>query len=340
MSSNLLLILPAADTSDDTVSVQRRRLVCRNNPSLLSLRLGAGGSRADITDHRILRPLDNGKVSLRRIMAVFHPRRFRVNAAVCNKQSPIHPDFTSQCLLKHLQRNISRAQDYRNLLRKIHDRRFQADPHRAAVQDHIHRVPQIFFHMGSHGGAGSSGSIGAWRSDKSSRGADQRLRHRIAWKTDCHAVKTSRGFPGNDIRLRKDHSQRPRPVFLRKDPGFLRNLRHNFTKLVQLRDMNNQRIVRGPSLGRVYFHGCHWIKSVSSQSVNRLCGERHEAASFQDLPRSFYRRPVRADPVYSYNFCFHSVCFLSFSGRSLPNVNPLGFNEIIQLLQPVLSPGL
>ena len=92
--------------------------------------------------------LHHHQIGLGRIMAVFHARRFRHDVGIVPDDSLIHFDFS-----QHLFHNVARTQNGGHALTEIHNGRFQADVHLAAVQDHVDPSVQILFDMLRPGGA-------------------------------------------------------------------------------------------------------------------------------------------------------------------------------------------
>ena len=175
-------------------------------------------------------------------MTIFHARCFRANLAVRCDQPLVH-SYISQSILQHFQRNITRTQNHRNILCKINNRRLQTNPHLASVNDHLNRFSKILLYMLCGSRARSSGSICTRCSHITTGSFNKLLRNFITRETNSHTVQTSRSFLRHQIRFRKDHSQRTRPVFLSQNLSLLRNLCYNWSQLVKLCNMHDQRII-------------------------------------------------------------------------------------------------
>ena len=105
---------------------------------------------------------------------------------------------------------------------------------------------------------------------------------------DSNCVEPSRGHSGDKILCGNYHGEGPRPAFIHQ---FLHVGRHEIRKflhIVFLRYVDDHRIIRGSSLGLVYFAHRFRIQCIGSESVDSLRGESHQAAGSYDLRRGPY----------------------------------------------------
>ena len=158
----------------------------------------------------------------------------------------------------------------------------------------------------------SSRSIGTGRSHIAAGSLDQLLCNPVARKPNRHTVQTTRSFLWHKIRLRKNHSQRTRPVLLCQNLRLLRNLSYNRSQLIKLCNMHDQRIIRRSSLRRINFHRSLRIQRISTKAINSLRRKRNQTTLFQNIsttPDSLHIKIIRC---HGYNFCFHFIpAFLS-----------------------------
>ena len=239
-------------------------------------------------------------------MAIFHTRCFRMHFAVSRNQPLVHP-YIPQSLLKHLQRNITRTQNHRHILSKINDRRLKTDSHLASVNDHLNRFTKILLYMLCSSRAWSSRSVGTGRSHITTCCLDKFLRDPVTRKPNRHTVQTTRSLLWYKIRLRKNHSQRTRPVLLCQNLRLLRNLSYNRSQLIKLCNMHDQRIIRRSSLRRINFHRSLRIQRIPSKTIHSLRRKCNQTTLFQNIsttPDSFHIKLVR---FHGYNFCFHYI---------------------------------
>ena len=146
MAGDGFFILPAACGTDLVRIVQIFRLLGADDAHPHAVLLFFLYQLIDPCSDQGLLALHHHQIGLGRIMAVFHARRFRHDVGIVPDDSLIHFDF-SQHLFQHLFRNVARTQNGGHALTEIHNGRFQADVHLAAVQDHVDPSVQILFDM-------------------------------------------------------------------------------------------------------------------------------------------------------------------------------------------------
>ena len=187
-------------------------------------------------------------------MPIFHSRRFGGDPRVRSDQRRVHFHI-SEDFLQHLPVHKAGPQDDRASLGQVDDGGFKADPHFAAVNDHLHSAVQIFHAIFCHRRTGPSGPVGAGRRDKAAGGIDQRLRDPVAREADRHRVESPCCLLRDQVALFEDHGQRARPESLRKLLRLRRDLAHDQLYILESADMHDQRVVGRPSLGRVDLPG-------------------------------------------------------------------------------------
>ena len=134
-------------------------------------------------------------------------------------------------------------------------------------------------------GRGTAGAVRARRCDHTAAGENQLARDRVRGHAHCHGVKPARSLQGDPVIFSNNHGQRTRPESVCQDPHLRGKLLGNGLHLGEIRDMHDQRIVRGPPLGRIDLPGGFGILRVSSQAIYGLCGKGHQASLAQNLPR-------------------------------------------------------
>ena len=109
------------------------------------------------------------------------------------------------------------------------------------------------------------------------------LRQRMRRKAHRHGVKPRRHGVRNLRAAREHHRQRARPKFLREQQSLRRHVRTQPGQLADRRDMGDQRIVLRPALGDKDVSDRRFVEGVRREAVNRLRGNRHQSAAFENL---------------------------------------------------------
>ena len=135
----------------------------------------------------------------------------------------------------------------------------------------------------------------------------------MIWHPHCHGIHTSCGPTGNNITFRKYHCQWSRPIGISQKPGFLRYLCHDFFQGIHVCNVNDQRIIRGSSLGMINFLCCQFIQCISSKTINRFRWKRHKSALPDNSSGFLHSFPVKIPGLHPDYFCFHFNHLISLS---------------------------
>ena len=177
-------------------------------------------------------------------------------------------------------------------------------------------------------GAGLAGEIRAGRGNRHAAGRDERLRHRMRRKPHADAVQPRRRFHRNSVRLIHDHRQRARPVGLRQPARAFRHFAgDHLGKLIERRNVHDQRIVARPSLRREDALYRFPVQRVAAQTVYRFrrkpdhLSGANQRARFLQCPRvRLYHSCVHA---FSISFVCSARMSLSISSSRSPFIMSL-----------------
>ena len=157
------------------------------------------------------------------------------------------------------------------------------------------------------GRAGSARCIGTWRCNIAAALADQLQCNRIRWHTDGYCIKPTRRSVRNQIIFLKDHSHRSRPECFCQLVSCLWHFFHDFFQMFHVCHMNDQRIIRRPSLCLINLSGRLFVKAIPTKTVDGLRRKCHKSSAFQDLTRPFQRIQIHILSIYFDNFCLQCV---------------------------------
>ena len=138
-------------------------------------------------------------------------------------------------------------------------------------------------------GTWSAGSIGTWCRNISPAPAYQFQCHRMRRHAHRNGFQSSGSRIRHDLLLWEDHCERTRPECVRKFPP--RPVFPGSGDLIQgfqIRNVNDQRIIRGPALCFVDPRCSCFIQCIRSQAVHRFCRKRDQTALKQDPPRRIH----------------------------------------------------
>ena len=192
---------------------------------------------------------ENGKVNLSIKRTLPRPER----PARSPRPSGSHPAGTSRPVAQA--RPAARAQQPGLLFRQGQHRGLHPYAAGAAVQNGVNPAIHIVEHMPRCGGAGPSGQVSRGRGQGTSTGPDQPVCHRMGWKPHRYGGKAAAGFHRYQLGFGQNHGQRAGPISCSQFSRRLRELFDQGPRFLLRRDMDDQGIIRRPSLRRKNFPG-------------------------------------------------------------------------------------
>jgi len=123
-------------------------------------------------------------------------------------------------------------------------------------------------------------------SDVAAEGLEQRQRDRVAGHAQAHRVLAA-GDLQRCISALQDQGERPRPEAFRQAPGRVRYLPRPVVQVVQAGEMDDDRVVRRPALGREDAPHRLGIAGVGAEPIDGLGGEGDQTADPQYLGGRF-----------------------------------------------------
>ncbi len=147
----------------------------------------------------------------------------------------------------------------------------------ASVEKTGNAALQIFENRLRAGGTGSAGAVGRRGRNGRLTGPEKRLREIVPWDPHADSVPPGR----DDLReirvLRKNESQRSGTEPVQQPLGRLGQRRHHLRNLCPTGKVNDERVVRRPSLGLKDGLDRLRLESIGPKTVDRLGRKRHEA---------------------------------------------------------------
>ena len=248
----------------------------------------------------------NGFFGAGGVVAVLHARRGHLDVvADLFVQRAVDFDL-AQHAAQLLECDAARPQQARLVQRQRDDRGFHAYAARPAVQDRGDFAVHIAQNVLCRGGGRPSGGICRRRGQRHARRADQVARQRMRRQADAHGVQPARDLVRDAAALGHDHGQRPGPERLGQRPGLRRHRRAQVVDLVEVRDVDDQRVVLRPSLCAEDFCHCFPIQGVCGQSVDGFCGHTHHFALQNQVRGGFNRIFII---LWGQHDCFHVLHF-------------------------------
>ena len=177
------------------------------------------------------------------------------------------------------------AQKPRGHYRQIHDGGLHSHRAGASVHDAVNFAVHVLQHARRGGGAGPAGGVARRGGHRHVGGRQNGPANRVGWTAHPHGVQPGGHHVGHHAFPPEHHGQRPRPEALRQGVGRVRNVPAVAFQPVRRGDVQNQRVVLGPPLGREdVAHGVR-VQAIGPQAVHRLCGDAQQAAPAENLRR-------------------------------------------------------
>ena len=132
-------------------------------------------------------------------------------------------------------------------------------------------------------------SVRAGRRHKSSSRQNYCPCTRTARYTHRYRAKPSCGSVRYNLFFLKYHGKRPRPEMISQFFRGRRNLLRNLFQRRKFCNMHDQRIVRGPSFGRIRLCRRRFIQRIRSQSLYRFCRKSDQTPGPQNPSCFLYR---------------------------------------------------
>ena len=245
---------------------------------------------------------------IRRIMPVLHPWCLRVHTLLhaAGDDGRIDPDLSAERLGQLLHGDRTWSKQGRYLTGEVEDGRLDTDAHRAVIEDHLDLSLKIMVHMRRFGRARLPGGVRARSGDRYAGRLYKREGHPVLRAADRDGLEATRRFIWHDRRLRHHDRERSRPERFHQLPRAVRKFRNERRDLVDTGDMHDQRIIRWPSLRRIYLPARLRIQCIAPETIDCLGRKCHEATLADDL-----RRLLHA--LHTFYDCFHLNFLLSFS---------------------------
>ena len=182
-----------------------------------------------------------------------------------------------------LRRNAARPQKPGHRAGQINNGGFHAHVAGAAVHNGVNAALHIVAHMLRRGSAGLTGPVGRRGSNGYTGQPDNLPCNGCARAADRHRVQSRCGTSGHRRAAGQHHGQGTRPEPFRQTPGGFGNGVANLPDILRLGHMENQWVILGTALGLKDFQDGITVQTIGSQPVNRLCGQSHQAAVFENL---------------------------------------------------------
>ena len=189
-------------------------------------------------------------------MAVLHARRGHLHVVPdLLVQRTVYLDLAEHAA-QLFQRDAARPQQTRLVQCKGDHGRFHTHAARPSVQDRGDFAIHIAQNVLRRGSGRPPGRVCGRRSQRHTRRADQIARQRVRRQADAHGFQPAGHFVRDAVPFGHDHGQRTGPERLGQRLCLRRHRRAQIVDLVEVRDVNNQRVVLRTSFRAEDFRHC------------------------------------------------------------------------------------